>query len=118
MPADADPEAVFREALGRVIAMRRAELGLKRNDLRDRSRLSYPYVAELENGTKRPSQAALTAIAEALELRPSELLERAEAMIGGEDLMRSQPRSSEPAWFHASSRPAASRAGGLDIDRL
>src|SRR3954462_2069641 len=104
MPSASDHESARREALGRVIAMRRAELGLKRNDLRDRSNLSYPYLAELENGTKRPSQAALAAIAEALELRPSELLERAEALLGGEDLMRSAP-SREPSWFHTSSAP-------------
>jgi len=99
MPTEDDHEAALREALGRVIAMRRAELGLKRNDLRDRSQLSYPYVAELENGTKRPSQAALQAIAAALELRPSELLERADALLGGEDLLRSASPS-ESAWFH------------------
>jgi len=88
------PDDDLRRALGRVIAMRRAELGLKRNDLRDRSDLSYPYLAELENGTKQPSQAALAAIAEALELRPSELLERAEALLAGEEVRTGSP------WFH------------------
>src|SRR5215203_4017900 len=89
-----DSERDLRRALGRVIAMRRAELGLKRNDLRDLSSLSYPYLAELENSTKRPSQSALSAIAEALQLRPSELLERAEALLAGEDV--------RPSWFHSS----------------
>ena len=67
-------------ALGRAIASRRGELGLKRNDLRDRSGLSYPYIAELENGTKRASSKALAAIAAALELSVSELLARAESI--------------------------------------
>ena len=67
-------------ALGRAIASRRSELGLKRNDLRDRSGLSYPYIAELENGTKRASSKALAAIAAALELSVSELLARAESI--------------------------------------
>jgi transcriptional regulator with XRE-family HTH domain len=109
MPDDDDHEQALRQALGRVIAMRRAELGLKRNDLRDRSGLSYPYVAELENGTKRPSSSALDALAAALELRPSELLERAEALMGGEDLLRSAPRE-EPRWFHAAAAPPMASA--------
>lgn len=69
-----------RSALGRAIASRRGEIGLKRNDLRDRSGLSYPYIAELETGRKRPSQAALDALARALELSTSELLARAERL--------------------------------------
>ena len=40
-----------------AIAVRRTELGLKRKDLAERSSLSYPYVSELENGTKEPSAA-------------------------------------------------------------
>lgn len=96
-------ERQLRQALGRVIAMRRAELGLKRNDLRDRSSLSYPYLAELEHGTKRASQSALAAIADALELRPSELLERAEALLAGEDERRRSP------WFHGTPDPAVLR---------
>ena len=100
MPAGDDRARALQEALGRVITMRRAELRLKRNDLRDRSNLSYPYIAELENGTKRPSQSALTAIAAALELRPSELLERAEALLDGEDAKRSEARD-DVSWFHS-----------------
>lgn len=110
MPPEDDHEAALRQALGRVIAMRRAELGLKRNDLRDRSQLSYPYVAELEHGTKRPSQSALQAIAEALELRPSELLERAEALIAGEPLWRSDREERSSSWFHAAGAPMAPTA--------
>ena len=67
-------------ALGKAISIRRIELGLSRNDLRDRSGLSYPYVAELEKGAKRPSSRSLDALAEALELRPFELLARAESL--------------------------------------
>jgi len=60
--------------LGTAIKLRRTELGLSRRDLAERSGLSYPYVAELENGAKQGSPRALEAIAMALELRPSELL--------------------------------------------
>lgn len=90
-----------------------AELGLKRNDLRDRSSLSYPYIAELEHGTKRPSQAALAAIAEALELRPSELLERAERLAEGatSDELRGPvaPGAYRRAWFREEQAPMALR---------
>lgn len=90
-------------ALGKAIAIRRVELGLSRNDLRDRSGLSYPYVAELEKGLKSPSSKALEAIARALEVRPHELLARAEALAEGSGtlpMMRSASRSSSPSrWF-------------------
>lgn len=64
--------------LGRAITVRRAELGLKRKDLAARSSLSYPYVSELEKGTKEPSARALRQLAEALELSVTQLLERGE----------------------------------------
>lgn len=84
-PAQLEDEAL-RRALGKAIGIRRLELGLKRNDLRDRSGLSYPYIAELENGTKRGSTRALVALASALELSLSELLERAELLREQEGL--------------------------------
>lgn len=84
-PAELEDEAL-RRALGKAIGIRRLELGLKRNDLRDRSGLSYPYIAELENGTKRGSTRALVALAGALELSLSELLERAELLREQEGL--------------------------------
>jgi transcriptional regulator with XRE-family HTH domain len=57
-----------------VVKLRRTELGLSRRELAERAGLSYPYVAELENGAKQGSPKAIEAIARALELRPSELL--------------------------------------------
>lgn len=65
--------------LGRAIQVRRAELGLKRKDLAVRALLSYPYLSELENGTKTPSAKALRQLAEALELSQAELLARADS---------------------------------------
>ncbi|WP_319462721.1 helix-turn-helix transcriptional regulator [Micromonospora sp. RTP1Z1] len=64
--------------LGRAIQVRRAELGLKRKEVAERSLLSYPYLSELENGTKTPSAKALRQLAEALELSQAELLDRAD----------------------------------------
>src|ERR1044072_1493869 len=61
------------EAFGRRIKARREELGLSRRDLVAASGLSYPYVSQLETGYRLPSHSALAALAQALELSPSEL---------------------------------------------
>src|SRR5262249_60960151 len=66
--------------LGRAIQVRRAELGLKRKDLARLASLSYPYLSELENGSKAPSAKALGQLADALQLSPADLLPFAEAM--------------------------------------
>jgi transcriptional regulator with XRE-family HTH domain len=71
----ADAEA---DRLGRAIMSRRTALGIKRKDLALASGLSYPYLAELENGSKTPSARALQAVAHALQLTPAELLAHAE----------------------------------------
>jgi transcriptional regulator with XRE-family HTH domain len=69
-------------AVGRAIAQRREELGLSRKEVAHLSELSYPYLSELENGTKQGSPTALSAVAEALGLAYHELLARAEAGTG------------------------------------
>jgi transcriptional regulator with XRE-family HTH domain len=66
--------------LGRAIQVRRAELGLKRKDLARLASLSYPYLSELETGSKAPSAKALGQLADALQLSPADLLAMAEAM--------------------------------------
>lgn len=71
----------FYEALGRAIKVTRTEQGLERKELARLSGLSYPYLAEIEKGTKRASTEALRPIAQALTLRQSELLERAERLL-------------------------------------
>jgi len=71
----------FYAALGRAIRVTRTEQGLERKELARLSGLSYPYVSEIEKGTKRASTEALLPIARALGLRQSELLERAERLL-------------------------------------
>lgn len=97
--------------LGTVIKLRRTELGLSRRELAERAGLSYPYVAELENGAKQGSPKAIEAIARALELRPSELL------AWSDDLAESRGASpSDPEhWRHrgAAMTLAAPAAAGL-----
>ncbi len=53
---------------------------MKRGELAARAGVSYPYLSELENGTKQGSTQKIAQIAEALGLTGSQLLARAEAL--------------------------------------
>ena len=58
---------------GRVLKARREELGLTRRELVDASGLSYPYVSQLETGSRLPSHRSLARLARALQLEPTDL---------------------------------------------
>lgn len=73
-------DRAYYRFLGRAIRLLRVERGLERKDLAVRSGLSYPYLSEVESGKKRASSPALRAIAEALGVRPHQLLAAAEAL--------------------------------------
>lgn len=66
--------------LGRAIMAERAARGLTRQELAEQAGLSYPYLSEIENGSKRASSRALVQIAEALGLNPSALMATAERL--------------------------------------
>lgn len=110
-------EDLDRVTLGRAIAARRVTLGMKRKDLAEASALSYPYIAEIENGGKSPSQRALNAIAEALKVPPSELLLYSEQISDAPEshmqlatvAMTREPRSSSPRKTTASTDSSANR---------
>lgn len=72
------------EYFGRALAAARSERGLKRMQLKEQSGLSYPYISEIENGGKYPSQRAIQSLADALDMTPSELLARAEQLAAVE----------------------------------
>ncbi len=71
----------FYQALGRAVKATRSEQGLERKELARRSGISYPYLSEIEKGTKRPSTEALLPISQVLGLKQSELMHRAERLI-------------------------------------
>jgi transcriptional regulator with XRE-family HTH domain len=71
----------FYRALGRAIKVARTEQGLERKELARLSGFSYPYLAEIEKGVKRPSTEALIPISQALGLKQSELFQRAERLL-------------------------------------
>jgi transcriptional regulator with XRE-family HTH domain len=112
MAARKEPGA---EQFGRLLAARRHELGLSRRDLADASGLSYPYVSQLETGYRLPSHKALAALAEALELSPSELsasIPYGEALASSDLGSPRKPRSARTRerWYGNPQYPAASAA--------
>jgi len=72
------------EALGRVIAAHRIMLGQPRKWLAEQAGISYPYICEIENGTKEASLTTLAGVARALGVQLSVLLARAERLIAGD----------------------------------
>jgi transcriptional regulator with XRE-family HTH domain len=67
-----------RVFFGRALACERIERGMKRAELAQRAGLSYPFIAEIENGKKTPSGESLARLAMVLGVAPSHLLRRAE----------------------------------------
>lgn len=65
---------LLREALGEVLRRRRLLLGKTLRDVAVESRVSLPYVSEIERGRKEPSSEILAAVCEVLRLDLSALL--------------------------------------------
>jgi transcriptional regulator with XRE-family HTH domain len=63
--------------LGRAVACTRLERGMKRKDLVKAAGISYPFLAEIENGKKSPSLATLDSVAAALRTTSLDLPARA-----------------------------------------
>jgi len=70
----------YYEAVGRAIKVARTSRGIGRRELAERTGLSYPYLSEIETGKKQGSSRAMMLIAEALGLRPHQLLEMGESL--------------------------------------
>ena len=98
MPSDDED---FRERLGRAVRLRRTEIGMKRRELAEQAELSYPYISEIENGSKEPSNRALRQIAAALDVSSADLGELADRMTvdgsPGSVLMSASP-GGEPGY--------------------
>ena len=110
-----DDPAYF-EAVGRAIRVLRTERGMERKDLAEASGLSYPYLSEMETGKKRASSKALFAIAEALGVRPADLLalgdRYAERLPTSQGITVSAPSVPPPAAPAAPPSPAPAPAAG------
>src|SRR5216684_4279167 len=112
-PAFAGPKwnRDFYRALGQAIKVARTEQGLERKELARVSGISYPYVSEIEKGKKRASTEVLLPIAQALGLKQSELLERAEHL-----LERARADSTQMGLHELASR--AEQLGADDFNRV
>jgi len=78
-------------ALGQVIAYWRSRSALTRKQLAEATRLSYPYVSEIENGRKDATLATYTRIGEAIDRSLVQLFDDAECLALG-DATFPQPR--------------------------
>ncbi len=65
---DVHQPPLLREALGRVLRLRRTELGLTLAQVSERSGISMQYLSEVERGLKDPSSEVIEAISMVLGL--------------------------------------------------
>jgi transcriptional regulator with XRE-family HTH domain len=98
----------FYPALARAIRSLRTARGLERKELADRAGISYPYLSEIEGGKKRPSSQTLLAVAEALAIRPHELMALAETLANDRVADAAGAEVAEPP---AAPAPAAAMDG-------
>lgn len=71
---DQAPALLWREALGRVLRLRRTELALTLAQVSRRSGVSTQYLSEVERGLKDPSSEVIEAIAVVLGLALPQVL--------------------------------------------
>lgn len=74
------PKSLEHVALGRAIRELRRGAGISQEGLADRSRLHRTYVGGIERGERNVSFSNLLRLANALGVRPSELLARSESL--------------------------------------
>lgn len=68
---------LLRHALGRVLRRARVEHGMSLRRLAELSRVSVPYLSEIERGRKEASSEILAAVARVLDLSLSRVLDEA-----------------------------------------
>jgi len=115
-------ENSWETGLGRTIEVKRIDLGMSRKDLAGLAGISYPFLSEIEKGLKQPSSRKLSQLADALGLKPEELVELSKHKAMGRELVGSDPVATstagvaspttpqeaidrEPAGWAASTRP-------------
>jgi transcriptional regulator with XRE-family HTH domain len=79
------PRSPEHAALGRAIRELRRGVGISQEDLADRAGLHRTYVGGIERGERNVSFANLLRVANALGIRPSELLARSEGALAPGD---------------------------------
>ena len=74
--------AKLDSAFGKTLKSRRCSSNLSQEQLGLKSGLSRPYISELELGKKDPSLFTIFKLANALELKPSVLIDEIEQITG------------------------------------
>jgi transcriptional regulator with XRE-family HTH domain len=100
-----DAWAAQREALGAFIRQRRKQANLSLRQLAEMTRLSNPYLSQVERGLHQPSVRVLRAISDALDLSAQTLL----AQAGLIDAVTGEPEAADEAAV-----PETERAIGAD----
>tara|TARA_B100000809_G_C14748596_1_gene391270 strand:- start:15 stop:236 length:222 start_codon:yes stop_codon:yes gene_type:complete len=66
---------------GKILKELRLEKGLTQEALAEHSNLGVTFISKLENGKRQPTITTLFQLAEALNIKPSEIIERLEKEI-------------------------------------
>ena len=96
MAVDADTRALMRR-LAEAVRVRRDELGETQQVVAERGGIDYRVLQLVESGRRNITLATLLRVARGLDLAPSELLARVEAMPDPGDLVRQPGRPPRPA---------------------
>jgi transcriptional regulator with XRE-family HTH domain len=90
-----DPWQAHLESLGGFIRSQRKLANLSLRDLADRTKVSNPYLSQIERGLHEPSVRVLKSIAQALNLSAETLLSQAGLLEDDDDA--AQPPGTEAA---------------------
>ncbi len=74
----------IKEVFGKILRRTRRWKDISQETLSLEAEISRTYVSKLENGVYQPSLSVLFAIAEVLEMKPSELVALVEEELGKE----------------------------------
>jgi transcriptional regulator with XRE-family HTH domain len=74
------------QLFGAAVVIIRVARNISRKHLAERAGISYPYISEIEKGTKHPSWAVTMRICNALQISPVRLMAFAEQIKAGGDV--------------------------------
>lgn len=69
------------KAFGQAVREYRNQIGISQEELAFRAGIHRTYVSQIERGIKSPSLKVIFVLAQALEILPHELVEKAEKLI-------------------------------------
>ncbi|MCS5715951.1 helix-turn-helix domain-containing protein [Herbiconiux sp. CPCC 205716] len=103
---------LLRHAIGHVLRRLRLERGLTLRRLADESRVSLPYLSEIERGRKEASSEIVAVLCRVLDVTAGELLTESAAVLAAED----DSRLARPGVtvLHLDGRAALERAAAGD----